>query len=194
VTSRWADSLYAIIDAEASSRPLALMQTALSCRCAMLQLRAKQLDDRRFLDLATRAKSACREAGIPFVVNDRADIAQMVGADGLHLGQDDLRVPDARMVVGPMQIGVSTHNLEQALQAEKDGADLIAFGPVFETTTKQSPDPVVGLTLLQHVCLAVSRPVVAIGGITPQNAEEALASGAGFIAAISALPHFFQAG
>lgn len=192
MTSPWADSLYAIIDAEASGGPLPLMQMALSRRCALLQLRAKQLDDREFFDLATRVRRACREAGIPFVINDRADIAQMVEADGLHLGQDDLRVQDARRVVGPMQIGVSTHNLEQALQAERDGADLIAFGPIFETTTKRNPDPAVGLTHLRRVCLAVSRPVVAIGGIDPENAEETLASGAHFIAVISALPRFFQ--
>jgi thiamine-phosphate pyrophosphorylase len=192
--SRWADSLYAIIDAEAARDPLALTQTVLSAGCAMLQLRAKHLDDRAFLDLATKASALCRRAGVPFVVNDRADIAVMVQADGLHLGQDDLRVVEARSVVGNVQIGVSTHDLAQATQAERDGADLIAFGPVFETKTKDNPDPVVGRELLGRVCRAVSRPVIAIGGITPENADETLAVGARFVAAISALPRFVDAG
>jgi thiamine-phosphate pyrophosphorylase len=192
--SRWADSLYAIIDAEATKEPLALMQGALSAGCAMLQLRAKRLDDRAFLDLATKARAACRRAGVPFVVNDRSDIAAMVQADGLHLGQDDLSVRDARSIVGHMQIGVSTHSLPQAEQAVRDGADLIAFGPVFETTTKDNPDPVVGVELLRQVCRSMSRPVIAIGGITPQNADQTRAAGARFIAAISALPRFLEAG
>jgi thiamine-phosphate pyrophosphorylase len=90
-----------------------------------------------------------------------------------------------------MQIGVSTHTLAQAATAEARGADLIAFGPVFETRTKENPDPVVGLRTLEAVCKTVSRPVVAIGGITPENAAEARLAGARYIAAISALPRFF---
>lgn len=188
--SRWADSLYAIIDAGMAEDPLALTKTALSSGCAMLQLRAKDLDDRAFVGLATRARTACRQARVPFVVNDRADIARIVNADGLHLGQDDLGVRDARLVVGDMQIGVSTHDLDQASRAVRDGADLIAFGPVFETVTKENPDPIVGTKLLRQVCEAVALPVVAIGGITPENAGPTLAAGARFIAVISALPRF----
>lgn len=192
--SPWAESLYAIIDVEASRKSLVQLDRALSNGCAMVQLRAKELDDRDLLELATRAREDCRRAGVPFVVNDRADIARMVGADGLHLGQDDLGVRDARVVVGSMQIGVSTHDLEQALQAQRDGADLIALGPIFETTTKRNPDPVVGSSLLRDVCVAVSRPVIAIGGITPANANETLEAGARFFAVISALPRFFETG
>lgn len=190
--SPWTDSLYAIIDAEAAERPLDLAYSSLRAGCAMLQLRAKRLDDRSFVELAKRVRTICGEAGIPFVINDRADIARLVAADGLHLGQDDLPVGDARRVVGSMQIGVSTHDLEQAIQAERDGANLIAFGPVFGTTTKEDPDPVVGLDGLAEVCRAVSRPVVAIGGITPENAAETLRAGARYIAVISALPRFVQ--
>lgn len=190
--SPWTDSLYAIIDAEAAERPLDLARSSLRAGCAMLQLRAKRLDDRSFVELAKRVRTICGEAGIPFVINDRADIARLVAADGLHLGQDDLPVGDARRVVGNMQIGVSTHDLEQAIQAERDGANLIAFGPVFGTTTKENPDPVVGLDGLAEVCRAVSRPVVAIGGITPENAAETLRAGARYIAVISALPRFVQ--
>ena len=179
------ESLYAIVDAEAADRPLELTFKALNAGCAMVQLRAKRLDDVAFLEIAKRVRSACAHAEVSFVVNDRA-----VRADGLHLGQHDLSIADARRVVGNMQVGVSTHNLEQAAKADAQGADLIAFGPVFETKTKENPDPVVGLQALEKVCQTVSRPVVAIGGISPGNAGKALHAGARYVAVISALPLF----
>lgn len=185
------DSLYAVVDAEVADRPLALAFQALNAGCAVVQLRAKRLDDVSFLEIAKRVRSACTHANVPFVVNDRADIARLVGADGLHLGQEDLSIEDARRVVGDMQIGVSTHTLEQASKADAEGADLIAFGPIFETKTKANPDPVVGLRTLEQVCQTVSRPVVAIGGITPENAGQARRAGARYVAVISALPRFF---
>jgi len=184
------DSLYAIVDAELAERPLELTFKALNAGCAIVQLRAKQLDDLAFLKIAMRIRSACAHAGVPFVVNDRADIARLVGADGLHLGQDDLSIADARSVVGKMSVGVSTHSLAQASRADAEGADLIAFGPVFETQTKENPDPVVGLKTLEEVCQTVSRPVVGIGGITRKNAGETLQAGARYVAVISALPRF----
>lgn len=184
------ESLYAIVDAEAADRPLELTFKALNAGCAMVQLRVKRLDDVAFLEIAKRVRSACAHAEVSFVVNDRADIARLVRADGLHLGQNDLSIADARRVVGNMQVGVSTHNLEQAAKADAQGADLIAFGPVFETKTKENPDPVVGLQALEKVCQTVSRPVVAIGGISPGNAGKALHAGARYVAVISALPLF----
>lgn len=187
------DSLYAIVDAEVAERPLEMTFRALNAGCAIVQLRAKRLDDLAFLKIAKRVRSACGHAGVPFVVNDRADIARLVEADGLHLGQDDLSIEDARRVVGAMQIGMSTHNLEQAEQADREGADLIAFGPVYETRTKENPDPIVGLEALAEICSSVSRPVVAIGGITPENALKTLEFGPKYLAAISALPRFFDA-
>lgn len=187
------DSLYAIIDVGVADGPLQLAFRALNAGSAVVQLRAKRLDDVAFLEVAKRVGSACSHAGVPFVINDRADIARMVGADGLHLGQDDLSIEEARRVVRNMQIGVSTHSLEQAVNAEAEGADLIALGPVFETNTKENPDPVVGLQMLETVCRTVSRPVVAIGGITPENAARTLDAGARYVAAISALPRFFEA-
>lgn len=190
--NRWTDQLYAIIDSEIAADPLALAREVLSSGCAMMQLRVKRLDDRSFLELARQLRRACTDASVPFVINDRADIALLVGADGLHLGQEDMSVSDARKVVGEMQIGLSTHNLEQALEAERCGADLIAFGPIFPTRTKEDPDPVVGLDRLASVCRSVSRPVVAIGGITPQNGLEVLQAGARYIAAISAVPSFLS--
>ncbi len=184
------ERLYAIIDAEVAGEPRALARRALKAGCAMLQLRAKYLDDRAFMALASDLRELCADMQTPFVINDRADIAKIVGADGLHLGQDDLAIADARCVVGEMQIGISTHNLQQAVRADAEGADLIAFGPVFETKTKENPDPIVGLRTLEEVCRKVSRPVVAIGGITPKNAEETLRFGASYVAVISALPSF----
>jgi thiamine-phosphate diphosphorylase len=186
------DSLYAIVDAETAEHPLKLTFAVLNAGCAVLQLRAKQIDDIAFLKIAGRIRSACAHANVPFIVNDRADIARLVRADGLHLGQDDLSIEDARHVVGKMQIGVSTHDLAQAVKADAEGADLIAFGPIFETKTKANPDPVVGLGTLEEVCQTVSRPVVAIGGITPENADETLRAGARYVAAISALPRFLD--
>jgi len=185
-------SLYAIVDAEYAERPLELAFKALNAGCAIVQLRAKRLDDMSFLKVATRVRSACGHAGVPFVINDRADIARLVEADGLHLGQDDLSIADARKVVESMQIGVSTHSLEQAITAEAEGADLIAFGPVYPTNTKENPDPIVGLGKLSKVCESVSRPVVAIGGISPENAAETLQAGARYLAAISALSRFLD--
>jgi thiamine-phosphate pyrophosphorylase len=187
-------SLYAIIDAEISPDPLLLADRALRAGCAMLQLRCKRLDDRAFIEMAAEIRALCARVKTPFVINDRADIARIVQADGLHLGQDDLCVTDARRVVGEMQIGVSTHDPTQAEQAERDGADLIAFGPVFDTTSKENPDPVVGLDRLHRVCGTAARPVVAIGGITVENAAATLQAGAAYVAVISALPSFLDSG
>jgi thiamine-phosphate pyrophosphorylase len=184
------ESVYAIVDAEVAERPLELAFQALNAGCAMVQLRAKRLNDITFLKMAERIRSACAHAKVPFVINDRSDIAVLVRADGLHLGQDDLSIEDARRVVGEMPIGLSTHNLQQAERADREGADLIAFGPIFETKTKENPDPVVGLTALERICRTVSRPVVAIGGITTENADQALRAGARYVAVISALPRF----
>jgi thiamine-phosphate pyrophosphorylase len=188
------ESVYAIIDAEATVAPLDTLRAALRAGCSLAQLRAKRLDDRSFVELGIACKRACAEAGVPFVINDRADIACIVGADGLHLGQDDISIDDARRVVGSMQIGVSTHGLQQALAADRAGADLIAFGPIFETQSKEDPDPVVGLELLAEVVRTVSRPVIAIGGISPENSAETLRAGARYVAVISALPRFIEAG
>jgi thiamine-phosphate pyrophosphorylase len=182
--------VYAIVDAEVSREPIALARKVLAAGSPILQLRAKRIDDRSLIELALELRALCTDAGATFVINDRADIARVVLADGLHLGQDDLAIGDARKVVGDMQIGVSTHDPDQAARAERDGANLIAFGPVFATTTKENPDPIVGVGTLGEVCRSVSRPVVAIGGITPENADTTLSAGARYVAVISALPSF----
>jgi len=180
---------YAIVDpAHCGGRsPVEVAQQVLSGGAAVLQLRMKTGSDRERVALAWALRELTRTARVPFVVNDRADLALLVDADGLHLGQDDLSVADARRLLGARQLGVSTHDPEQARVAERAGADLIGFGPVFDTSTKERPDPTVGLATLAEVCRAARVPVVAIGGLTPERAREAYRAGATWVAAISAV-------
>ncbi len=182
--------LYAIVDpAACGGRPVEeVADRILAGGCGALQLRVKEgLGDRDLLAMAREVRSRCSRAAVPFVMNDRADLARVVDADGLHLGQEDLSVADARRVVGAMPIGVSTHDEAQADRAVEAGADLIGFGPVFETTTKNDPDPVVGLEALSRVCARVRVPVVAIGGMDVERARGAARAGARLVAAVSAV-------
>ncbi len=152
----------------------------------VLQLRDKRGDDRDQLALARVLKARCEKVGIPFVMNDRLDLALLAGADGLHLGQDDLPIEDVRgLFRGP--VGLSTHNMVQAQEAVRRGADLIGFGPVFSTRTKENPDPTVGIAMLGEVAQAVDVPVVAIGGIGIAQVGAVYETGAAMIAAISAV-------
>ncbi len=145
----------------------------------MLQLREKRLDDRAVLAAAAEITAVTRGTETRFVMNDRADLALLSGADVLHLGQGDISLRDARRIVGPdMPVGLSTHTLQQAHDAIAAGADYIGFGPVWATPTKDVPDEVVGLELLRQVVGFSPVPVVAIGGIFPENLPEVLATGA----------------
>ncbi len=145
----------------------------------MLQLREKHLDDRAILAAAAEILEVTRGTETLFVMNDRADLACLAGADVLHLGQGDISLEDARRIVGPeMFIGLSTHTLEQARKAIAEGADYIGFGPVWATPTKDVPDEVVGVELLRQVVGFSPVPVVAIGGIFPENLGEVLDAGA----------------
>jgi thiamine-phosphate pyrophosphorylase len=168
--------------------PAEVAEAILRGGCAMLQLRAKGTGDRALLALARRIAAQCETAGVPFVVNDRPDLALLVGAAGLHLGQDDLPIAEARRVVGEgVAIGRSTHDESQASEAVVDGADLVAFGPIWSTTSKTEPDPEVGLERLASVCRATPRPVIAIGGITLERAAAVRGAGARYGAVISAV-------
>jgi len=154
----------------------------------LIQLRVKGLSDRRWLAMAGAAQAAARASGAYLVVNDRADIARIAGADGLHVGQDDLAGTDARAVVGPgVLLGVSTHNLDQLAAAATEAVDYLAIGPVFPTRTKDNPDPVVGLEMVRRARAATTRPLVAIGGITRANARSVVEAGADGVAVISDL-------
>jgi len=154
----------------------------------LIQLRVKGLSDRRWLAMAGAALAAAHASGAHLVVNDRADIARIAGADGLHVGQDDLAGTDARAVVGPgVLLGVSTHNLDQLAAAATEAVDYLAIGPVFPTRTKDNPDPVVGLEMVRRARAATTRPLVAIGGITRANARSVVEAGADGVAVISDL-------
>jgi thiamine-phosphate pyrophosphorylase len=137
------------------------------------------------------ARRICTELGAALVINDRVDIALLVGADAVHLGQTDLPIVEARRIAGTrLAYGISTHNLQQVRDAVAEQPDYIAYGPIFTTTTKQNPDPVVGLEALRAaVQVAGEIPVVAIGGISPSNARDIYEVGASSICAISSVNH-----
>lgn len=155
--------------------------------CTMVQLRAKRWSDREFLLNARRLRVLCKRAGLVFIVNDRADIAGLAGADGVHLGGCDLPVPEARRILGPAAIiGASAASLTEARRAARARADYIGAGAVFPTPTKPEAR-VCGLAGLRRICRRVRIPVIAIGGITAANARFARRAGCAGIAVCSAL-------
>ncbi len=156
----------------------------------LVQLREKHLSPREFYAEAAEALAVARSFGARLIVNDRADIALAIGADGVHLGQDDMPPEAARRLLGAgAVIGFSTHNVGQAIEAALMPVDYVAVGPVFRTTSKERPDPSVGLEGLRRVREAVggSVPLVAIGGVTRENAAAVLDAGADSVAVIGAL-------
>ncbi len=182
--------LYLILDPSvAGLRSLTdLVNRALETGVRLFQLRMKTPHTGEFYDLAAHLCPLVQQGGGTFIVNDRCDVAMAVGADGVHLGQDDLPLADARAFMGPDKlIGISTHNLNQAIQAEAGGADYIGFGPIFPTATKEHPDPVVGVAGLREVRAKVRIPIVAIGGITTKNIVDVRTAGADCIAVVSAV-------
>jgi thiamine-phosphate pyrophosphorylase len=156
---------------------------------SLVQLREKHLSPREFYREAGAALEVARARGVRLIVNDRADIALALGADGVHLGQDDLAPEAARALLGPEAVvGFSTHSVEQAVEAARRPVSYVAIGPVFATASKENPDPAVGLEGVRRVRAAVPRlPLVAIGGITRENARSVLDAGADSVAVISAL-------
>jgi thiamine-phosphate pyrophosphorylase len=182
--------LYAITDTRLSGLSHAEQVSRLIRGGArLIQLREKQAPAREFFKDAAAALRLARAACVRLIINDRVDVALALGADGVHLGQDDLPPEAARAILGQRAlIGFSTHNIEQAMTAARLPIDYLAIGPIFPTTSKERPDPVVGLDGLRRVRDAVSSlPLVAIGGITPENGPQALAAGADSLAVISAL-------
>jgi thiamine-phosphate pyrophosphorylase len=182
--------VYPIVDAgRLRGRDLASVVDALARAGArLIQLRTKSLDDRTHLALARAAVEAAHGSGAQLVVNDRADIAVLAEADGLHVGQDDLEGVDARQVIGAGRLlGVSTHGIAQLEAAGEGPADYLAIGPVFPTRSKANSDPVVGLEMVRRARAATARPLVAIGGITRANARAVVEAGADGVAVISDL-------
>jgi thiamine-phosphate pyrophosphorylase len=182
--------LYLILDPSiAGSRSLTdLVKIALDAKVRLFQLRMKTPETRTFYQAADALCPLVQKGGGIFIVNDRCDVALAVGADGVHLGQDDLPLADARAILGRGKlIGISTHNLNQVIQAEAGGANYIGFGPIFPTTTKENPDPVVGVAGLREVRAKVHIPIVPIGGIHAGNIAEVRSAGVDCVAVVSAV-------
>lgn len=182
--------LYALTDSRLSlGRPLPVVAAALlDAGVRILQYREKHLKAGKMLEECRLLRRMTAKAGACFIVNDHIDIAMLVGADGVHIGQDDLPVPEVRRLVGPeMIIGLSTHVPEQAVSALKAGADYIGVGPIFATKTKEDVVPPVGFDYLEWVAHNVDLPFVAIGGIKEHNIAEVAARGARCCALVSEL-------
>lgn len=163
------------------------VKKALDGGATFVQLREKKLDREDFLAEALEIQKLCREYGVPFVINDEVRIAKDIDADGVHVGQSDMEAMDVRKVLGPDKIlGVSAQTVEQAIIAEKHGADYLGVGAVFATGSKDDADDVSHETL-KAICEAVSIPVIAIGGITKDNVSELAGSGICGVAVISAI-------
>jgi thiamine-phosphate pyrophosphorylase len=182
--------VYALTDVQLSGLSHAEQVDFLSLGGAtFVQLREKQMPTLEFYQEAKAAVSVAERNGVQLIINDRVDVALAVGADGVHLGQDDLPPDAARNLLGPTAIlGYSTHNIEQALEAVTLPIDYLAIGPIFPTNTKSDTAPVLGLDGLRAVRRAIGDfPLVAIGGITQLNAREAIEAGADSVAVISGL-------
>ena len=179
--------LYAILDPEQIMEGAAdkVLHDLLSGGAKFLQLRVKALPPSDFLDLARRARTATRSCGCKLIVNDRVDIALACDADGVHLGQEDLPLAVGRKLIGNKIIGVSTHDLDQAREAEQNGADYIGFGPMFGTSTKDTGYTARGVEMLRQIRAGVTLPIVAIGGINEQNVQQVWQAGANSAAIIS---------
>jgi thiamine-phosphate pyrophosphorylase len=182
--------LYAILDLDRLGvRPVGPSAEALGRGgAAIVQLRAKGVPDRRLLALGEHARDGARRGGALFVVNDRPDVALLLGADGVHLGQDDLPPAEARRLLGPDAIvGRSTHSLAQLRAATGEPVDYVALGPIFATATKPDAEPVVGLETLRAARALTALPLVAIGGIDDARAHDTVSAGADGLAVIGAL-------
>ncbi len=163
------------------------VEEALKGGVTFLQLREKDLNTENFLQEAEEMKKLCAAYRVPFVINDNVEIARTVGADGVHVGQDDMPAWKVREILGEDKIiGVSAQTVEQAIKAEKDGADYLGVGAVFPTSSKADAVEVEHATL-RDICVAVQIPVVAIGGISAENVSQLAGTGIDGIAVISAI-------
>jgi len=182
--------LYPILDTSLLTNPDALYTAAqelVNAGCTLLQYRNKSGNARVMLEHALELKKRFR--GSPrLIMNDRADLCLAAAFDGVHVGQDDLSPESVRAIIGPDRwLGVSTHNPEQLSEADLTSADYLAIGPVFATSSKQNPDPVLGLEGVRRARSLTRKPLVAIGGITRTNAASVVEAGADSVAVISDL-------
>ena len=178
--------IYPIIDPQISPRPIkAVVEELARAGVRLVQLREKKVSSREFLRDTQELLELSRPYRMTVIVNDRVDIAWLSGAHGVHLGQEDLPVAEARKILGPHTIiGCSTHSLDQALEAQQGSADYIAIGPIYATASKENPDPIVEWNELAAIRRRVVKPLVAIGGITAENAKRLFDLGIDSVAVI----------
>lgn len=182
-------TLYAVTDAAWTGEKTLIQQVkeALEAGITFLQLREKHLSEKEFLREAVEIKRLTDQYQIPFVINDNIEIAQKAGADGVHVGQDDMPVEEVRKILGEDKIiGVSAHNVEEAVRAEQGGADYLGVGAVHTTATKENTSAV-SMEEMKKICQTVSIPVVAIGGIKKNNMNVLSGTGVDGIAVVSAI-------
>jgi thiamine-phosphate pyrophosphorylase len=178
--------LYAILAAgQGQEATVSLAGILVDAGVRLIQLRDKRASPRVIHEVSRELNEAMAPRGVRVIINDRPDIAAIIGAGGVHVGQEDLPVEEARKICGAGRwVGVSTHNIEQFLEAERTSADYIAVGPIFPTATKENPDPVVGLEFLRAARRLTQKPLVAIGGITIESAEAVYRAGADSVAVV----------
>lgn len=178
--------LYAIVDYELlRDRIYEGTQQIITAGVKIIQFRAKNLTDKELVNHALKLRNLTQN--ITFIINDRIDIALMVEADGVHLGQDDIPIVLARKLLKDKIIGISTHNLEQAIKSNKEEIDYLAIGPIYQTTTKRKAISPIGIEIIQEIKKIVSIPVIAIGGINEKNIDEVIKAGADGVAIASGL-------
>lgn len=165
--------------------PLKMVEAEILGGADVIQLREKEMSKREKLEFGLKVKGIAHHHGVPFIVNDDVDLAMILDADGVHLGQDDIPIQYARPLLRNKIIGVSTHSLRQVKKAVEAGADYIGFGPIFETSTKEDREEVVGLELLAELKDICPIPYVAIGGIKKENLSGVINAGCSRVAVIS---------
>ena len=183
-------SLYLVTDRGLSlgRSTVDIVRAAVAGGVTCVQLREKECSTRQFVAEARAVREVLTGTGIPLIINDRIDVALAVGADGVHLGQTDMLIADARRVVGhSMLIGISAECVDDAVRAEAQGADYVGISPVFSTPTKTDTAPALGLDGVALIRAAVSLPLVGIGGIGPGNAAEVIRAGCDGVAVVSAI-------
>ncbi|NMB64627.1 MAG: thiamine phosphate synthase [Spirochaetes bacterium] len=187
--TRFQSLLYLVTDRQLAKKPVeVVVEEAIKGGADCVQLREKNIDTKEFVEIAQMIKYITDRYNVPLIINDRIDVALAVHAYGVHLGQDDMPLTIARKIVPhAMVIGISVSTVNEAIEAEKDGADYIGAGSVFPTSTKDDISGIIGLEGIQEIKKAVSIPVIAIGGIQIHNAEQVIQHGADGIAVVSAI-------
>lgn len=179
---------YLVTDSGLSRKgTLSDVKAAVQAGCKIVQYREKDKSTKEMVCEASKIKKICEDKAI-FLINDRIDVALAVDADGVHIGQDDMPIKITRKLLGPEKlIGLSASNLEEAIEAEKNGADYVGLGPIFDTSTKKDAGKGIGSAKIKEVGAAIRIPVVAIGGINKENCENVIQNGADSLVAISAV-------